>query len=82
MNQNAAPPHPRIVYRSSTGTREHAWTKIERLVETKDFVILMAGTLPLLSLPKAAFADDALAFLRERIVAPKSSSLVARPSKG
>ncbi len=31
-----------------------AWSKIERLMETKDFVVLMVGTPPLLSLPKAA----------------------------
>jgi hypothetical protein len=52
-----------IVYSSSTGTRQHAWAKLDQLKETKDFVVLMAGKLPLLILPKSGFNAEALAFL-------------------
>lgn len=52
---------------SSTGTRRHQWDKIERIEETKDFVILMNGKLPLLSLPKACFSSEALAFMKNRV---------------
>ncbi|MES2660681.1 MAG: YcxB family protein [Verrucomicrobiota bacterium] len=55
-----------IEYESSTGTRRHQWEKIERIEETKDFVVLMNGKLPLLILPKAFFSDEALTFLKER----------------
>jgi hypothetical protein len=56
----------RIEYVSSTGTRRHQWEKIERIEETKDFVILMNGKLPLLSLPKACFCTEALTFMKEK----------------
>lgn len=56
-----------IEYASSTGTRRHAWDKIERLIATKDFVILMHGKLPLLSLPKACLSSEALAFMQQKM---------------
>lgn len=56
-----------IEYVSSTGTRRHHWSKIERIEETKDFVILMNGKLPLLSLPKAPLSQEALAFMKEKL---------------
>lgn len=61
-----------IEYASSTGTRRHHWDKIERIEETKDFVILMNGKLTLLSLPKAHFTSEALAFMKERVVSKVS----------
>jgi hypothetical protein len=56
-----------VEYVSSTGTRRHPWNKIERIVETSDFMILMYGKIPLLSLPKACFTTEALDFIQERI---------------
>lgn len=67
--------HPRIeitldeqqvLYSSSTGTRRHSWEKIQRIVETKNFIALMAGEIPLLMLPKSCFSAEALSLLRER----------------
>lgn len=55
-----------VLYSSSTGTRQHSWEKIQRIVETKNFVALMAGDVPLLMLPKSCFGTEALSFLRER----------------
>lgn len=55
-----------IEYESSTGTRRHQWEKIERIEETKDFMILLNGKLPLLMLPKAFFTDEAITFMKER----------------
>ncbi len=54
-----------IEHVSSTGTRRYQWEKIERIEETKDFVILMNGKLPLLNLPKACVPTEALAFVKE-----------------
>jgi hypothetical protein len=77
--------HPRIEitidedavnYTSSTGKRRHAWTKISRVAETRDFVVLLQGPLPLIILPKAAMGAAGLAFLRERVVGD------ARPAAG
>lgn len=53
-----------VEYRSSTGTRVHRWEKMDRLIETKDFAVLMHGKVPLLSLPKIAFSQEALGFIR------------------
>ncbi len=61
-----------IEYASSTGTRRHAWDKIERCIETKDFVVLMHGKLPLLSLPKASLPSEALAFMQQKISRPSN----------
>lgn len=55
-----------IEYSSSTGTRRHRWDKIDTVRETRGFLILMSGKLPLLSLPKSCFSDEAIRFLRER----------------
>jgi glycerol uptake facilitator-like aquaporin len=56
-----------IEYSSSTGIRRHCWDKIDRVGETRDFLILISGKLPLLSLPKSCFSDEAVRFLRERV---------------
>ncbi len=53
-----------ITYRSSTGTRLHSWSKIDKLIETRDFVILQSGKLPLLILPKLPLSTDALKYLK------------------
>ncbi len=66
-----------IEYASSTGTRRHPWEKIEKVEETKDFVILMNGTLPLLSLPKACFSSEVLTFMKE-----KSRTKITAPMPG
>ncbi|MGF1679550.1 MAG: YcxB family protein [Candidatus Methylacidiphilales bacterium] len=55
-----------IEYVSSTGSRRHHWNKIEKIVETTDFIILMNGELPLLSLPKACFTNEALNYIKEK----------------
>ncbi len=55
-----------IEYVSSTGTRRHRWEKIERIEETRDFMIFMAGKLPLLSLPKACFTSAVIDFMKEK----------------
>lgn len=55
-----------IEYVSSTGTRRHQWEKIGEIQETEDFVILVNGKLPLLSLPKACFSSEALTFMKEK----------------
>lgn len=68
--------HPRVEitlddeavhYSSSTGTRRHAWLKIERIEETRDFIVLMTGKLPLMMLPKSPFNSEALTFMRRRV---------------
>jgi hypothetical protein len=64
----------RIEYASSTGTRRHQWEKIDRILQTKDFVILMSGKLPLLSLPKLCFSIEALAFMEDRVAATKKEA--------
>lgn len=56
-----------IEYSSSTGTRRHRWDKIDRVGETRDFLILISGKTPLLSLPKSCFSYEAERFLRERV---------------
>lgn len=56
-----------IEYSSSTGTRRHRWDKIDSVGETRDFLILISGKTPLLSLPKSCFSDEAVCFLRERV---------------
>ena len=58
-----------LEYRSSTGTRRHGWDKIERMRETKDFLIFQHGKIPLLSLPKSALPAEALEWLRQRFPA-------------
>jgi hypothetical protein len=71
-----------IEYVSSTGTRRHQWSKIERVEETKDFVILMNGKVPLLSLPKASFSAEALTFLKGRPIQAIQHNAGSRPSSG
>jgi len=56
-----------IQYTSSTGTRRHQWDKVERIEATKDFLILMNGKLPLLSIPKSRLSGEALHFMMERV---------------
>lgn len=53
-----------IHYTSATGTRNHLWNKIRRIVESEDFMVLMNGNLPLLNLPKPEFSAEALEFIR------------------
>jgi hypothetical protein len=56
-----------VEYVSSTGTRYHQWNRVEYFIEGKNFVILMSGSLPLLSLPKAYLSPECLAFLRGKL---------------
>ncbi len=44
--------------------RKLAWEKVDRVVETKDFMILMAGRLPVASLPKGALGVEMVEWLR------------------
>jgi hypothetical protein len=55
-----------IRYAMKDGTRNFLWNKIRRIVESKDFIALMYGGLPLLYLPKSEFSDEALRFIREK----------------
>lgn len=55
-----------IEYISSTGSRRHHWNKIEKIVETTDFIVLMNGKLPLLSLPKCCFTSEVLNYIKEK----------------
>jgi hypothetical protein len=73
--------HPKITinlsdelleYSSSTGTRRHEWTKIDRFCETKDFMVFHAGKVPLLVLPKAPLTADASAFIHSKTQGLKS----------
>jgi len=61
-----------IEYSSSTGTRRHEWTKIDRFCETKDFMVFQAGKVPLLILPKAPLTTDAYAFIQSKTQGLKS----------
>jgi len=56
-----------VEYRSSTGTRVHRWEKIDRLIETKDFLILMHGKFPILSLPKEFLSPTAAGLIRSKL---------------
>jgi hypothetical protein len=62
-----------VIYASSTGTRQYSWTKIDRVTETRDFIVLMAGKIPLLILPKSCFSAEALAFLLTRAAEPPAA---------
>ncbi len=55
-----------IEYASSTGTRRHDWSKIDRFCETKDFLVFQSGKVPLLILPKAPLTADARAFIQNK----------------
>ena len=44
--------------------RKLLWDKVDRVVETKDFMILMAGRLPVASLPKAELGGEVVEWLR------------------
>lgn len=61
-----------IEYSSSTGTRRHEWSKIDRFCETKDFLVFHSGKVPLLILPKAPLTSDAAAFIKEKTKGLKS----------
>ena len=61
-----------IEYSSSTGTRRHEWTKIDRFCETKDFMVFQSGKVPLLILPKAPLTTDAYAFIQSKTQGLKS----------
>ncbi len=55
-----------VEYASSTGNRRHAWNKIDRFCETRDFLVFHSGKIPLLVLPKAPLTPDALAFIKTK----------------
>lgn len=68
--------HPKIVvslddvqieYVSATGTRRFQWDKIDKLHETRDFMVLMSGRLPLLTLPKLSFSEEVRGFMKGKI---------------
>ena len=60
-----------IEYMSSTATHRHNWEKIDRVEQTKDFLLLINGNLPVLILPKSCFSIEALAFMEDRVAATK-----------
>lgn len=62
-----------VEYVSATATYRHAWSKIERIEETKDFVIFMHGKFPLLSLPKSSFSSEELIFMKTQCGAGRPS---------
>ncbi len=55
-----------IEYASSTGTRRHEWSKVDRYCETKDFMVFQSGKVPLLVVPKAPLTPEAHAFIHTK----------------
>lgn len=68
-----------IEYVSSTGTCRHQWSKIGHFIEAKNFVILMSGSLPLLSLPKACLSIECLSFLRGKLPSKQPRPRAGKP---
>lgn len=52
---------------ASNGSRKTAWSKMDRIVETNDFLIPMIGKIPIICLPKSELTDETAAFVRQVI---------------
>jgi hypothetical protein len=54
-----------IEFISSNGTRKHSWTKIDRVLETKDFLLVMSGKLCLFCIPKRHLPADIQEYIKK-----------------
>ncbi|MDR2982261.1 MAG: YcxB family protein [Puniceicoccales bacterium] len=52
---------------TASGSCRYAWDKINRIKKTPDFLILMHGNLPLLSLPTTAFPPEVQSFIQGKV---------------
>ncbi len=56
-----------IELRNANETKRYEWIKLERLVETKDFILLMVGKLSLFCIPKEFLTKEAEQYIKEKI---------------
>ncbi len=56
-----------ISARSANETKRYEWTKLERMVETRDFLFLLSGKMSLFCIPKSVIAREAAHYIREKM---------------
>jgi len=47
-----------------TMKQQTRWSKITRVIDTGDFLVLLSGTLPVVNLPKQFLGNDQIAYIR------------------
>lgn len=56
-----------IYYQSSSTSKNYTWKKVEKFEDTRDFLVLTHGKVPLLSLPKEFLDANAVQFAKTKI---------------
>lgn len=56
-----------IIYKSSNGTKNFRWEKIDQIIECKDFIILQKEKLPLINIPKAFVKEAGVNFIKDKV---------------
>jgi hypothetical protein len=56
-----------IELKNANETKRYEWSKLERFVETKDFLLLMVGRLSLFCIPKEFLSTEAESYIKEKM---------------